>query len=239
MLLADITFPSPEENLACDEALHEMCEEKSESELLRFWEPARHFIVLGHGSHVRDDVHVDAASHLGVPLVRRYSGGGTVVQGPGCLNYTLVLRIPERGPLTTITGTTAHVMGRNARALQTLTSEPIRVCGFSDLTIDDKKFSGNAQRRTRRCVLFHGTVLTGMDLALIDAVLRLPARQPEYRHNRSHSAFLRAFPATASEVKNALRLEWGANAPFGEIPDKDIRRIAKSRYSNPEWTFHR
>ena len=39
MQLLDLTFPTPEENLACDEALLEMCEQGYDREILRFWEP--------------------------------------------------------------------------------------------------------------------------------------------------------------------------------------------------------
>ena len=33
----DLTLPSPAENLACDEALLDWCEENGGEEILRFW----------------------------------------------------------------------------------------------------------------------------------------------------------------------------------------------------------
>jgi lipoate---protein ligase len=239
MFTADLTFASPEENLACDEALLEMCEEEEETEILRFWEPAGYFVVLGYGNRVREEVNLDVADRRGVPILRRYSGGGTVVQGPGCLNYSLILRIPEQGPLSTLTGTTAFVMRRNASALQTLVDDPIHVDGQSDLTIGGRKFSGNAQRRIRRCLLFHGTILTDFDIAVVEDLLRIPVRQPVYRQNRTHSLFLGSFPASATEVRGALRTAWAAGADLVTVPRNEIAQLSKTRYGDSAWTFRR
>ena len=43
MKLLDLTLPSPAENLACDEALLDWCENGEGEEVLRFWESARTF----------------------------------------------------------------------------------------------------------------------------------------------------------------------------------------------------
>ncbi len=108
----DAVLGTPAENLACDEALLDRCEERGE-EILRFWESRQHFVVVGYGNSVAAEVNVFACAQLGVPILRRCSGGGTVVQGPGCLNYNLSLCIPEDGPLATVFYqiAVAHVLG--------------------------------------------------------------------------------------------------------------------------------
>ncbi len=120
MRLLDLSFPSPEENLACDEALLEMCEQGYEHEILRFWEPPSVFVVLGYSNPASTEVNHDACRLAGVPILRRYSGGGTVVQGPGCLNYALILRTSSAGPLSTIPGSNSYIMNRQRRALDLL-----------------------------------------------------------------------------------------------------------------------
>src|SRR5688572_6131078 len=89
----DLTFPTPAENLACDEALLDLCEAGFADEVLRFWESPTHFVVVGYGNKVDSEVEVAACRADGIPILRRCTGGGTVLQGPGCLNYSLVLRI--------------------------------------------------------------------------------------------------------------------------------------------------
>ena len=103
----DLTYPSPEENLACDEALLDLCEEGAEGEILRFWEPSAYFVVLGYSNRWTTEVDSPACAKLGIPIFRRCSGGGTVLQGPGCLNYSLILKIEGDRTLATITGTNA------------------------------------------------------------------------------------------------------------------------------------
>lgn len=91
MRLLDLTLPTPIENLALDEALLEELDEQGGEPILRFWESERPFVVLGASCRIHDDVHVKACADDGVPLLRRASGGGTVLQGPGCLSYALLL----------------------------------------------------------------------------------------------------------------------------------------------------
>ncbi len=239
MILLDHTYHTPAENLACDEALLVACDEGSGPEILRFWESRRHFVVLGYTNCVRDEVDEDACRRLGIPLFRRYSGGGTVLQGPGCLNYSLILRIPGDGPLSSITGTTVSILERNAAALQTLLTDPVTISGTSDLAMNGMKFSGNAQRRLRAALLFHGTVLFGFDITLVEAILRMPPRQPAYRGQRTHRDFLRNFPAEGNAVRTALRTAWHAAEDTVDVPVGLIRRLAEERYADDRWTYRR
>ncbi|MEI9961799.1 MAG: hypothetical protein WDM76_11890 [Limisphaerales bacterium] len=94
----DLTLPSPAENLACDEALLDWCEENPNEEILRFWESPENFIVVGYANKIATEVNIPACKSKKIPIFRRCSGGGTVVQGPGCLNYALILRIADDGP---------------------------------------------------------------------------------------------------------------------------------------------
>ena len=56
MKLFDQPFKSPEENLACDEALLEMCENGAEGEILRLWEPKDYFAVLGYSNKANEEL---------------------------------------------------------------------------------------------------------------------------------------------------------------------------------------
>ncbi len=239
MYFLDKTFPSPAENLACDEALLLMCEQGYDGEIFRIWEPHTHFVVLGYGNSARSEIDFDGCHRHGVTIFRRYSGGGAVVQGPGCVNYSLILRTSPTGPLSTITGTTRRVMTVNAAALRPLITGTVSVKGTSDLTTDGVKFSGNAQRRMHRSVLFHGTFLLDFDIPLVDAVLRIPNRQPAYRKNRPHREFLCNIPVSRAALRDALQTAWAATEKLPRLPDEAIRRLAQDRYSSDAWTYRR
>ena len=252
----DLTFDAPAENLACDEALLDFFEKKGGEGVLRFWEPKNYFAVVGYANHVQKDVNVPAGAEDNIPIVRRCSGGGTVLQGPGCLNYSLIARIEENGPLRSITSANRFIMecnreavekvlsrssrGKEATKSQSLvTSAPtVEVRGCTDLVLDPAlKFSGNAQRRRKHFLLFHGTFLLDFDIFLIERFLRMPSQEPDYRRGRSHKSFLTNLNVPAEAVKAALRETWNAREALEVVPHDEIALLARDKYVTKEWNF--
>jgi len=233
----DLTLPTPAENLACDEALLDWCERSREEGLLRFWMPEEYFVVIGYGNQIATEVNEKNCQDLGIPILRRCSGGGTVLQGPGCLNYALVLPIEEH--FQGITETNCFIMKRHAEALTPLLDEPVSVGGHTDLIFKLRKFSGNAQRRRRRFLLFHGTFLLAIDPELMEQVLPAPSRQPDYRKNRSHAEFLTVLPLLPDRIKEALQTAWQASEPLKAWPEAAVAHLARTKYSNSDWHVKR
>jgi lipoate---protein ligase len=235
MYRLDLTLPSPAANLACDEALLDACEEESGAEVLRFWEPRDYFVVAGFSNAVAHEANLEACRQADVGVFRRCSGGGTVLQGPGCLNYSLALKIAGRPALETIPGANCYIMNCHREALAASLGRKVEVAGVSDLAIGGQKFSGNAQRRKRRAVLFHGTFLLRFDLSLMERFLTIPSRQPDYRMSRAHAHFLMNLEAPAPAIKSALSNAWQASADLGVAPD--CRRLIAERYSRDDWNL--
>src|ERR1035441_6534492 len=204
MKLCDLTLPTPEENLACDEALLDLCEAGGSDELLRFWAPPQYFVVVGYANQAATEVNLPVCRELGIPVLRRCTGGGTVLQGPGVLNYSLILRIDESGPCHSIPATNQYILERHRDALAGLVQASIEWRAQTDLALGGLRFAGNAQRRRRRFLLFHGSFLLRLDLGLLERTLPLPSRQPDYRVNRSHSDFLVNLKAPDHVIKAAL-----------------------------------
>jgi len=130
MTFLDLTLPTPAENLAGDEALLDWCEENGGIGVLRFWEPENYFAVVGYGNQVATEVNVAACEADKIPILRRCSGGGTVLQGPGCLNYSLILKIEENGLLASITAANRFIMERNREALERECRRKKEECGM-------------------------------------------------------------------------------------------------------------
>jgi lipoate-protein ligase A len=265
MTLLDLTFPTPVENLACDEALLDFFEEKGGDGVLRFWEPENYFVVAGYANHIQKEVNVAACESEKVPIFRRCSGGGTVLQGPGCLNYTLIARIEENGLLRSITSANRFIMERNREAVEKLLSRSsrreeaptkesqsfvtsaatINIRGCTDLALNPQdstqgsalKFSGNAQRRKKHFLLFHGTFLLDFDISLIERFLRMPSQEPDYRLGRPHKSFLTNLDLPPAAVKTALRESWNAHEPLEVVPHDEIALLARDKYVTKEWNF--
>jgi lipoate---protein ligase len=237
MLYLDPTLPSLAENLALDEALL-LNAEAGGPEVLRVWQWPAYAVVLGAGGRIAADVNDDRCRADGVPLARRSSGGGTVLLGPGCLLYSVVLAFARDAALTQIPSSYCYVLGRVVGGLRTLVPD-VGVRGSSDLAQLDRKFSGNAQQRKRTHLLQHGTLLCDFDVAQAARYLTMPPRQPEYRRQRSHDDFLANLPATAQQLKQCLRDTWGAAEEMTVWPEDTVRKLVAEKYGQDEWVRRR
>jgi lipoate-protein ligase A len=233
MQLLDLTLPSAAEDLALDEALLLEAEAGRGAEVLRLWEPPAPAVVLGSGCKLAEDVDEDACRADGVPVLRRSSGGGTVLLGPGCLCYSLVLAYARDPMLADIRPSYRFILGRVTAAMGGAQE------GVSDLAAGGLKFSGNAQQRKRLHLLHHGTILYAAELPLVGRYLRQPARQPEYRANRPHEAFVRNLAVPRGQIVAGLRRAWQADEPPAGWPEAEVRRLVRERYERQEWTRRR
>lgn len=234
VLLDDIDLPLGGQ-LALDDELLAAVDRGELSPLLRFWQSPTAAVVLGRGNVPDLEVDLPACRDLGVPVWRRSSGGGTVVVGLGCLAFTLVLPTSSRlrnlgaGPVTRL------LLERSLSGW----GETLGLCvqGVSDITLGDRKISGNAQRWKREAFLHHGTVLLSFDLNLVRRLLREPARRPEYRSTRTHADFVQNAPFTADEFREHLVERWNATIqqPIPEEILTSAQRLANDRAEHANW----
>jgi lipoate-protein ligase A len=236
MRFLDLTLPALADNLALDEALLLQAEQGRGGEVLRLWEWPRPAVVLGSACRLAEDVEEAACAAGGVPLWRRSSGGGTVLLGAGCLLYSLVLRFEADAALSEIRSSYRFILGR---VIQSLRVEGAEQAGISDLAIAGRKFSGNAQQRKRHHLLHHGTILYAFDLSDVGRFLRQPPRQPEYRANREHDAFVRNVSLGREEVTERLRAGWGADETVEGWPGEVVRQLVAEKYGTVEWVRRR
>ncbi len=240
MRLLELTLPTPEENLALDEALLDEAEEIAERgggqpcEWLRLWEPARPLVVIGRSSSVAAEVNAEFCRREGVPILRRSSGGAAIVSGPGCLMYAVVLNLELRPALRAIDSAHAFVLGTLAAALRRhgLAAEQ---CGISDLAIGGLKFSGNSMRVRRSHLLYHGTLLYDFPLPLIASCLTFPPRQPDYRAGRPHEAFVTNLPVPADQLRSIVKSAWPLSGAAAEPPVWRMAALVDTKYSRSQW----
>lgn len=235
MRYLDLTLGTPAENLALDEALLDEAEAAAQPlETLRIWEPPAAMVVVGRSSRVAEEVHVEVCRQEGIPILRRSSGGAAVVTGPGCLMYALVLSLRWRPMLRVVDHAHRCVLRALAAALRPLGS-PANCRGISDLALGEAKFSGNSLRLKRENLLYHGTILYGFPLDLIERCLAMPARQPDYRNGRPHRDFVVNLPLPAAALRAALITAWDATEPCDDWPAQATSRLVAEKYGRPEW----
>ena len=231
-----LTLPTLAENLALDEGLLLQAEADPGREVLRLWEWPSSAVVLGAGGVLRADVDETACLADGVPVLRRSSGGGTVLLGAGCLLYTLVLAYDRARELTQIGSSYGYILDRVCAALAV---PELRPAGTSDLALMGRKVSGNAQQRKRQHLLHHGTLLYAFDGQRVGRYLRMPARQPDYRRRREHAEFVTNLPLGREELERRLRRPFGADRERGNWPREVVAELVRTKYALAEWTRRR
>ena len=125
---------------------------------------------------------VEASATL--PIVRRYSGGGTVVVDESTLFVSFICAhegrefAPYPEPI--------HRWARDIYADLFGTDFALRE---NDYVFGERKFGGNAQYIKRDRWVHHSTFLWDYDPSRM-SMLRLPEKAPDYRAGRSHDDFL-------------------------------------------------
>jgi lipoate-protein ligase A len=241
MRLIDCSFDEPAMNLALDEALLNSVEEGRGEEVLRFWESPVPFVVLGTAQKIAQEANEENCLADGVPILRRCSAGGCVLQGPGSLNYSLVLRFENNAEIGTIRGSYCYILLRIAAEFKKL-GLAVRHQGISDLALDGRKVSGNAQKRRRHAMLHHGTLLYQPNYAGMSRYLSEPADQPEYRGHRSHENFVGRLPIPPAGLRDAVRAAFAVSGtPENAAPHElqDATQLSSEKYLTEAWTHRR
>jgi lipoate-protein ligase A len=199
------TSLGPEAELQRDWAWFQALEAGLMPPRCRCWRTARPAVVIGRHGVVEHQIIIENCRVDGIQILRRFSGGGAVVLAPGCLSYTVALSMTSRPELADVGRSFQFVLGTIVEALGL---PGLSIAGDTDLVINGRKVSGNAQRRGRFALLHHGTLLYAFDGSLAVKYLKEPARRPAYRGGREHADFLDNIPLSPECLEARLRTAW-------------------------------
>lgn len=118
----------------------------------------RPVVVVGRNQNTIEEINQRFIRSRNVDVVRRISGGGAVYHDLGNLNFTFIAD-DEPGLKLEFTRYTAPVI----KALEIIGIKAENQ-GRNDITIQGRKFSGNAQCRLHGRVMHHGTILFDSNL---------------------------------------------------------------------------
>ena len=177
------------EQIALDRELMSEVGKGTRPPLLRFYNFTDEAIVLGLSQDEEKYVDKAAAEKDSVPVLRRFSGGGTVFIHKGCLVYTIVTNLAPPFKRFDVMGAYRTAFAPLVEAFQNqgLNLEFHEPC---DLAIAGRKVAGNAQSQRQGALLIHGSFLIDPDIQRIKRYLKEPDVRPDYRAARSHEDFL-------------------------------------------------
>lgn len=251
--LLTYTADSPAADLALEEALHQRVEEDSSPDTWRLWSACYPAVILGTGQEAAREADLTAAQAENISVLRRHSGGGAVVIGPGTINFSAFFRIANLPGSQTIQGAMRAALATVIETLSAFGLKNAQMAGLSDLAVVSadgtlKKIAGNSQARKRRSVVVHGTLLADPDWARIARLLKFPSSIPDYRAGRPHADFLTSLKQCGAPFTfDKFRAEFAkrlpsdideASAPSPHEVER-ARILLAEKYSLNEWNIRR
>jgi len=233
----DLTLASVAENLAFDEALLVEADGKPGPAFVRLWDAPEYAVVLGASCRLADDVDLEACRADGITILRRSSGGGTVVLGPGVLCVSVLLSEDAAPGLSRVDLAHNHVLERIAAAI-TGAGVPVDVLGRGDLVCGNRKCGGSAQRRQKSWFMVHCSILYDFAIERVARYLKMPRRQPDYREGRSHTEFLVNLCLSRQNLANAIRTTFSSGATDFPVPSAQsalVQSLLSEKFLNREW----
>ncbi|MDP3435638.1 MAG: hypothetical protein Q8S04_00190 [Bacteroidales bacterium] len=151
------------------------------------WQPDAVYIVLGRSNSAERAVYVDLAEKDGVRIVKRPSGGESVVLTPSMMVFSSKFLLKKESSPATIFKmvNTSLIDSLSTAGIKNLSSK-----GISDLTINDKKILGSSMYLKNNYLFYHAVLNISEDVSIISKYLKHPSKEPDYRQGRVHKEFI-------------------------------------------------
>lgn len=142
-------------------------------------------VVFGISGKPDHHINPDRYAQNPIPLIRRFSGGGTVLTDHNTLFVTFICNTAD----TRVSCCPQKILTWTEELYQPLFAPHSFRARENDYVIGEKKCGGNAQYLCKGRWLHHTSFLWSYDQEKMQ-VLTVPTKQPTYRHNRTHDDFL-------------------------------------------------
>lgn len=128
-------------------------------------------IIIGKHQNTIEEVNREYVKENNIYVVRRMSGGGAVYHDEGNLNFSYILKAGKEEVNNFQKFTQPVIKALDKMGIQA------KLSGRNDLTIDGKKFSGNAQYYQKNRLLHHGTLLFNSQMSNLANSLNVKAEK--------------------------------------------------------------
>ena len=223
-------------------AIEEFLMNKFDKDCFMLWKNEK-CILIGNYQNAYSEINTDYVKQYNIPVVRRITGGGTVFNDEGNFNFSFISCNVGEDCFDFKKFTTPIVRALNKLGIKA------ELSGRNDLTIEGKKFSGNAQYKSKNKVLHHGTLLFSSNISDLANALKVNPIKIESKGIKSVKSrvtnicdYLKV-SMTTEEFKEYLCNEVYSsteNAEIYEITEddwKEINQIAAKKYATWEWNY--
>lgn len=237
----------PERQMAIDESILKSYDAGKVPPTLRFYRFQPSSITLGYTHDVDDVIDVEKCEELGIPFVRRITGGGTVYHHyEGEITYSIVTEKREGEIEETFYELLEPI-------IETLKDYGLKAefKPYNDILVNKKKISGSAQKRGKRGLLQHGTIMFATDLETLSEILLI---DEEKMKEKGADSFLDLVTTMERELGKKPRpgrlvekLRDNYEEKFDIEPtesvltdeEKSISEELEDKYSSDSWNYYR
>ena len=235
----DISTTNPEFNLAMEQYVFDVLPRDRNYFIL--WQNDN-AVIVGRHQNTLAEVNESYIRENGIRVVRRLSGGGAVYHDMGNLNFTYIQDAEsgiqlDLGMFCRPLAQAISALGANAE-----------VNGRNDITIDGRKFSGNAQYVKEGRVMHHGTIMFDSDLSIAGLALTPDPEKVAAKGVKSVRSRMTTVSEhlpegiTLAEFKKLLLEKLFEGQPMEQyvLTEEDIAAIEKlrqERYGTWDWNY--
>ena len=252
------TSTDPYFNLALEEYVFQSLDPSFDSFML--WQNDN-AIIIGKHQNTAEEINASFVKEHDIRVARRLSGGGAVYHDMGNLNFTFITAAVEGRETSAFRRARADQSDDKPGIDFSVFCEPIidalaslgvqaELSGRNDMTIDGKKFSGNAQYAQKGRVMHHGTLMFDSDLSVLTQALNVS-------RNKIESKGIKSIASRVTNIAPYLTHPWTLNdfwkvlethidrlftlEPY-ELTESDLVAVTKLRddvYSRWSWNYGR
>lgn len=228
-------------NLGFNMAAEEYMMKNFEDDIFMLWRASRS-VLIGKNQNSLEEINYDYVKENQIPVIRRLSGGGTVFCDLGNTNFAFI--VSDKESFSDFRKFTTPIL----EVLKKL-GVKAEFSGRNDLTIEGKKFSGNAQYKHKDRLLHHGTLLFSSDIG--DLTSAINPKKIKYESKGVDSVKSRVTNISAHldddldimgfrKMINQHIKETVADSEFYEFTEEEIGKIEKierERFNTWEWNY--
>lgn len=209
------------------------------SEYFLFWRTTP-TLMIGRYQNTLAEINMPFAKKHNINIVRRITGGGTIYTDMNGWQFSFIIRDPA-GRDTAFSTFTQPILD----ALHAL-RVAAEFSGRNDLTIDGRKFSGNAQYKSKKVVLHHGSLLFDTDLGQLVRALSVDDEKivakgiQSVRQRVTNIAEHLEDKMDSLQFCDVMRKYLFADMDTYTLSQKDINRIneiKRAQFDSWEWNF--
>ena len=230
---------NPYRNLALEQFVFDRLDRKNSYFML--WQN-HNSIIVGKHQNTIEEINTAFVKEKNITVARRLSGGGAVYHDLGNLNFTFITDADTAGGIEFST-----FCQPIQKALQSF-GVAVELSGRNDMTVDGKKFSGNAQYIKQNRVMHHGTILYDCNLDILAQALNPGADKIESKaiaSVRSRVTNIRPYMKTGLPIADFWAALKGymssafSMQDFALPPDHDaeVAQLTESHYAQWSWNY--